>query len=177
MNPALMMAAGKAVESGEASKLMGEATKPLKYAAIAVGVAMLVVAGIFIVRKIKAKRATEKFNDIDIVSTPTTKQDLEKNRKSLSNVYANQLRSAFNPSGSSWMIDIDTTSTDTVLSIADLMKQNSVPFSYVASAYYQAYSDDLAKRLQSELSASELQEFYNKAGLSLQGVEPVTIMY
>ncbi len=43
------------------------------------------------------------------------------------------------------------------------LKPNGVPFSYVANAYYAAYNDDLAKRLQSELNSSDLTKFYSKA--------------
>ena len=60
------------------------------------------------------------------------------------------------------MINFDTTDNAVVLSTAELMKKNSVPFSYVAGAYYAAFKDDLAKRLQSELSANELVSFYAK---------------
>jgi len=128
----------------------------------------IVVAGYFAFKAIKKSMDEKKFNNQDIISQPRTNADIEKNRKSMANMYANQLRSAFNPSGNGWMIAMDTTDTDTVMQISANMKQNSVPFSYVSSAYQTAYKDNLATRLQSELSATELAKFYATAGM--QGI-------
>lgn len=140
----------------------------VKLVTISVSVLLVAVAVFFIYRAIKKARDEKKFNAQDVISNPKTAADREKNRKALANMYANQLRTAMNPSGYGWMESFDTTNTDVVLQIAAKMKQNAVPFSYVANAYQLAYKDSLGALLQSELSADELAKFYAAAGM--QGV-------
>lgn len=170
MNPLLAATAadavGKSIESGKAAELVETAFKPFKIMLVLVAVA---IVGFFIYKGVKnaiAKGKATQNNNQDIISNPRNESDRESNRKSFARQYATRLRGAFNPSGISWMINTDTTNTKEVFSIADSMKSNGVPFSYVANAYYSSYKDDLAKRLESELSASEINLFYKKAGLN-----------
>ena len=140
----------------------------VKLGIISVSVLLVAVAVFFAVRAIKKRMDEKKFNAQDVISNPKTAAERDKNRKALANMYANQLRTAFNPSGYGWMQSLDTTNTDVVMQIAAKMKQNGVPFSYVANAYQMAYKDSLGALLQSELTATELQRFYATAGM--QGV-------
>lgn len=170
MNPLIAAAAtdavGKSVESGKAAELVDTAFRPFKTLLIVVAIG---VAGFFIYRGVKnaiAKQKAMQNNNQDIISTPKTAAEIEANRKAYARQYAARLRNAFNPSGASWMINFDTTNLTEVFAVAEAMKSNNVPFSYVASAYYAAYKDDLAKRLQSELNSKELNQFYTRAGMN-----------
>lgn len=140
----------------------------VKLGIISVSVLLVAVAVFFAVRAIKKRKDEKKFNQQDTISNPKTPAERDKNRKALANMYANQLRTAINPSGNEWMMAFDTTDTASILAISAKMKQNGVPFSYVASAYQMAFKDNLATRLQSELSSAELAKFYSMAGM--QGV-------
>lgn len=145
--------------------------KATKITVIAVSVVLLAVALFFAIRAIKKYLENKSFNDQDTVDNPKTKAEREKNRKAYANIFANQLRTAFNPTGNGWMIDIDGTSTDAVMKVAAGIKEKEVPFSYVAAAYNTAYKSSLAAQLQSELSSTELSKFYATAGM--QGVGTV----
>lgn len=140
----------------------------VKLGIISVSVLLVAVAVFFAVRAIKKRMDEKKFNQQDTISNPKTPAERDKNRKALANMYANQLRTAINPSGNEWMMAFDTTDTASILAISAKMKQNGVPFSYLASAYQMAFKDNLATRLQSELSSAELAKFYATAGM--QGV-------
>lgn len=65
------------------------------------------------------------------------------------------LRSAMNPSGISWMMSFDTTSTSTVLDTA----KSIINLDSVQNAYKSLYQDNLLDDLQSELSATDYQKF------------------
>lgn len=140
----------------------------VKLGIISVSVLLVAVAVFLVVRAIKKRMDEKKFNAQDVISNPKTAAERDKNRKALANMYANQLRTAINPSGNEWMMAFDTTDTASILAISAKMKQNGVPFSYLASAYQMAFKDNLATRLQSELSSAELAKFYATAGM--QGV-------
>lgn len=139
--------------------------KTVRLAIIAIMVLLVAGGGYLTYRAIKKARDEKKFNAQDVISNPRTAADMEKNRKALANIYANQLRTALNPSGNEWMIAFDTTDTASVMDISAKMKQSGVPFSYLASAYQTAFKDNLATRLQSELSSAELSKFYATAGM------------
>lgn len=170
MNPLIAATAAdtisKGIENGNVEKLANTAMKPFKTMLIVVAVA---IAGYFIYKAVKnaiAKAKATANNNQDIISNPTTPAQIESNRLARARQYATRLRTAFNPSGYSWLINTDFTNLTSVFSVADEMKANGVPFSYVANAYYAAYNDDLAKRLQFELNSSELTKFYSKAGMN-----------
>lgn len=65
------------------------------------------------------------------------------------------LRSAMNPSGISWMMSFDTTSTTTVLETA----KSITNLDSVQNAYKSLYQDNLLDDLQGELSATDYQKF------------------
>jgi hypothetical protein len=65
------------------------------------------------------------------------------------------LRSAMNPSGSSWMMSFDTTNTKVIFETAEQIKS----LDEVSKAYRKLYNDDLLKDLQSELSTTDYQKF------------------
>lgn len=130
--------------------------KPKQFAILG-GVSLLFLIGIyFLYRKFKNDKDTKTFNSIDPSDS----------KGAMTRILANQLRAAFNPSGFSWMIGIDTTNKTEVLSVGGKMKANKIAFSDVAKMYNLAYKDDLNKRLQAELSNSELSKFYANAGLN-----------
>lgn len=170
MNPiaaaAIADQAGKQIENGNIERIVRVGSQPMKWVLIAVGVVAALYFANRWIKKYKAEQDRKAFNAQDIVNNPTTNAQKEQNRKAYANTFANMLRSAFNPSGISWLIATDTTNTKAVLSIAEQMKAKGVPYSYVANAYFTAYNDDLAKRLQSELSTSDLQKFNTSAGMA-----------
>lgn len=92
--------------------------KTTKITVIAVSVVLLAVALFFAIRAIKKYLENKSFNDQDTVDNPKTKAEREKNRKAYANIFANQARTAFNPTGNGWMIDIDGTSTDAVMKVS-----------------------------------------------------------
>jgi hypothetical protein len=69
---------------------------------------------------------------------------------------AQQLRACFNPSGQSWLMWTDGTSTDAVMALAPQIKD----FGKVASSYNALYKSSLADDLTNELSGQELTRFY-----------------
>jgi hypothetical protein len=170
MNPALIApaveATSNAIKSGEVTKLVVEARKPAKYFAIGLIVVAVLVVAYFAYKAWKKKRDSALFNNVDIIPNATSKSQVEKNKTAYANTFANQLKSAFNPSGNDWMIDFDTTNTNAVLEVATKMKTNGVSFAQVASAYFLGYKDDLAKRLQKELDSKDLKDFYSRAGIN-----------
>jgi len=160
----------------------GEMSTSIKY--LLIGIAVL-LAGFFgwrAYKNWKDKKTATSNNELDTKLTAQDVLDSKKGTKKLSaseleafyksygKMFSAQLRAAFNPSGMSWLISTDTTKTKEVLAVADKMKQLSVPFKYVAGAYYEAYKDDLNLRLQSELSTSELKDFYGRSGLQGLGI-------
>lgn len=68
---------------------------------------------------------------------------------------ATLLRNAMNPSGYSWMMSFDNTSTDVVLETAKKITK----LDDVMTAYRKLYDSDLLEDLQSELSTEEYQKF------------------
>lgn len=133
----------------------GGIDKSIKYLLIAIAVLIAGAGLYFWWKKQKAKADTESFNKIDNPKDPAA---------ALANVFANQLRGAFNPSGNWWMSSMDGTKYDIIGRVATNMRAQKVTFDKVAAAYFTAYKDDLAKRLQSELSSNELRDFYNRLG-------------
>jgi len=131
--------------------LLNDKTK--KTILIGIAILILFVVAYFVFKAIKKNISRKQFNNIDGNTT-----------QSLANVYVNRLRSAFNPSGAKWLIGSDGTIEKPIFEVADLMLKNKVPFKTVATIYYNAYKDDLAKRLQSELDATELADFYRRIG-------------
>lgn len=158
----------------------GEISKSIKLLLIAIGVALVAFFGWRAYKNWQDKKKANENNELDTKLTAQdviasksgnkkiSQSELEAFYKSYAKMFSAQLRAAFNPSGASWLISTDTTKTSEVLKIADEMKKLSIPFKYVATAYYAAYNDDLNLRLQSELSTKELKDFYSRSGL--QGV-------
>ena len=97
--------------------------KTVRLAIIAIMVLLVAGGGYLTYRAIKKARDEKKFNAQDVISNPRTAADMEKNRKALANIYANQLRTALNPSGNAWMIAFDTTDTSSVMDISAKLKQ------------------------------------------------------
>lgn len=140
------------------TSLFEKVTDKPKQFALLMSVLLLIGIGAYIVyRRWKKAKETAVFNNINTTTDPIGAK---------AKVYANQLRSAVNPSGLSWMINMDGSNTEQALLIGKKMKADNVPFSMVAQMYNMAYKDDLSKRLQSDLSSSELSLFYKYAGLN-----------
>jgi hypothetical protein len=170
MNPLLVATAtnaiGKNVENGNVEKLANTALKPLKIGLIVIAV---IVVGYFAYKAIKNaidKAKAGQNNNQDLYDNPQTEVQRESNRVARAKQLAARLRAAFNPSGFDWLVNTDGTTTMVVYDVANQMKINLVPFSYVAKAYYAAYNDDLSKRLEKELESTELTKFYAKAGMN-----------
>lgn len=68
---------------------------------------------------------------------------------------ASVLRNALNPSGISWMMSFDNTSTDVILDTAKNIKN----LDEVMTSYKKLYDSDLLEDLQKELSTEEYQKF------------------
>lgn len=162
----------------------------VKYLLIAIAVALVAYFGWRAYKTFQEKKKATENNNLDTggitaqmvwnfhhkvkgAKALTTSQ-LDNFYKAYGRMYAVLLRAAFNPGGFSWLISMDTTNKNEVLKVADNMKLLSMPFTYVAGAYYTAYQDDLNLRLQKELSTPELKSFYTKAGLQgLRGLRQV----
>lgn len=88
------------------------------------------------------------------------KQDIKEVENKLQNSpagqQAQQLRAAFNPSGSSWLIGMDFTNTTAVMRIASQIQN----FADVQDSYRKLYNANLSEDLVNELSSSELTQFY-----------------
>ena len=97
-----------------------------------------IVLGNHIIKKVK-KNQTEKRFDEDPVQQATL------------------LHSAMNPSGVSWMINIDGTSNDTLFTIASQITD----FNKVAKEYKNLYAESLIERLEKELSSLEYTRMLN----------------
>lgn len=131
--------------------LMPDKTK--RYILIGVIVLVALVILFFVFRAIKKASDRKQNNNFDAPGT-----------SGLATQYAHRLRTALNPSGMSWMINTDGTNEKEIMSVADAMKANKVTMSQVATAYYTAYKDDLAKRLQGDLDSGEFNEFLRRIG-------------
>lgn len=131
--------------------LMPDKTK--RYILIGVIVLVALVILFFVFRAIKKASDRKQNNNFDAPGT-----------SGLATQYAHRLRTALNPSGMSWMINTDGTNEKEIMAVADAMKANKVTMSQVATAYYTAYKDDLAKRLQGDLDSGEFNEFLRRIG-------------
>ena len=126
--------------------------KLIKYTSIGIIVIIaLILAYFFLLKPYLEKQNAIENSDID-------------DSKGKAKIYANELRTAINPSGNDWSLEFDGTDEDALYSIATKIKQDKVKFVDVASAYYSAYKDDLTIRLQKELDSDELTQFYNNMG-------------
>jgi hypothetical protein len=169
MNP--MMAAAMMNQGG------GEISKSLKLLLVAIAVALLAFFGWRAYKKWKDEKETAERNKLDTSITSQQVIDAQSGKTKLSQsqldeyykvngrMLAARLRNAFNPSGIPWLIVTDTTNNKEVKTIAEKIKAEKIPFKYIANAYYDNYKDDLNDRLRSELSTSELRDFYSRSGL------------
>jgi len=131
---------------------LSEKDKLIKYAPIAIVVIVaLILAYFFLLKPYLEKQQAIQNSDLD-------------DSKGKAKIYANELRTAVNPSGNDWSIEFDGTDEDALYAIATKIKQEKVRFVDVAAAYYAAYKDDLTLRLQKELDSDELTQFYNNMG-------------
>ena len=85
---------------------------------------------------------------------------------------ASILRNAMNPSGISWMMSFDNTSTDKVLETA----KSITKLDDVMTSYKKLYSSDLLEDLQSELNTEEYQKFTSiiESNAGKKGAAPTT---
>ena len=104
--------------------------------------------------------------------------DSKDNTKAMATTFAQQLRSAFNPSGQDWMRSFDTTNLTAVFDVAKKMYQNKVPFSAVSTAYNNLYQASFVSHLQDELNSSEVEKFYSilKTGLGSVALPPASTL-
>jgi len=99
--------------------------------------------------------------------------------KALAAQLAQRFRTAFNPSGYTWMMSVDTTSVDEVMRLGREMYTHKVPFNEVSSAYNNLYTgSSFVKDLQDELSSAELSKFYSilKTGLGSVALPPASTL-
>lgn len=158
-------------------------SKSVKYLLVAIALAVTVYASWRVYQNYQEKKKAAENNAIDTKITPQQVYDFNAKKKgakrlsasemngfykAYARMYANQLRTAFNPSGYSWLISTDTTNNTEVQAVAGKIKLLKVPFSMIATAYYAAFTDDLNVRLQKELNPAELRQFYVRSGL--QGI-------
>ena len=85
---------------------------------------------------------------------------------------ASVLRNAMNPSGISWMMSFDNTSTPVILDTAKNIKN----LDEVMTSYKKLYDSDLLEDLQSELSTEEYQKFTSiiESNAGKKGAAPTT---
>lgn len=129
-----------------AAKGIGKMTKGLlgnKYVMLAI---ILVIILFFF--KGKLKRVIQKIRE----------NKFDKNETDDANLIAQQYRAAANPSGISWMIDIDGTSEEAVERLA---YQTKGKLDKVTNAYRQKFGETLSDRMRKELSAKEYSNWQN----------------
>jgi len=87
---------------------------------------------------------------------------------------ASVLRNAMNPSGISWMMSFDNTSTDVILDTAKSIKN----LDEVMTSYKKLYDSDLLEDLQKELSTEEYQKFTTiiETNAGKKGAAPTTFI-
>jgi cation transport regulator ChaB len=148
MNPLMIAAAGKAVESGKAKELLTEVQKPTKYAIAAVLIVIALVIIWYVTRKLYKQYQAAQFNNVDTTKDP---------KGALARTYANRIDSAF-----TWYNDDE----EAIYQVGREMRANGVSFALVASAYKAGFQTDLAQKLSSRLNSTELRKFYDAAGLT-----------
>ena len=84
--------------------------------------------------------------------------EFDKNEHKDANQIAQQYRSASNPSGVNWMIDMDGTKEE---AIDRLAYQTKGIFPQVTEAYKLKFDETLTDRMRKELSSKELQNWRN----------------
>ncbi len=67
-------------------------------------------------------------------------------------------RNAFNPSGFSWLIDLDTTNTTGVMDLVSGIKTKS-EWDAIVAAYNKSYNESIVNRINSELTQEQLTRF------------------
>lgn len=67
-------------------------------------------------------------------------------------------RNAFNPSGFSWLIDVDTTNTTAVLDLVSGIKSKT-EWDAIVAAYNKGYNESIVNRINSELNQEQLIRF------------------
>lgn len=82
----------------------------------------------------------------------------DKNESQNTNQIAQQYRSASNPSGIKWMIDMDGTDEKAVERLAYQTKGKLEP---VATAYNQKFDETLTDRMRKELTPDDFQDWKN----------------
>ena len=111
-----------------------------------IGIIVLVVVLLFSKKKIAALIQSYKEKKFD------------KNETKAANQLAQQYRSASNPSGISWMIDMDGTDEE---QIDRLAYQSKGRFKPIADAYQLKFGETLTDRMRKELDSEELQNWRN----------------
>jgi len=120
----------------KASKKAAKAVKNPKFVT-----AILVIVVVIFFRK-KLKNAIENFR----------RNRFDRNEGSDVNSIVQQYRSAVNPSGVSWLIDVDGTNEEEVLRLAE---QSKGQFQEVARAYRAKFNESITDRMRSDLSVSD----------------------
>ena len=121
------------------------AKKVLSNKYILIGIVVLIV--LFFLKG-RIKRVIQNYNE----------SQFDKNETTNVNQLAQQYRSASNPSGTSWMIDMDGTDEDAIEKLAFQTKDH---FTDVASAYNQKFNETLTDRMRAELDSNEFQNWHN----------------
>lgn len=148
MNPLVVAAGAKAVESGKATELLHEIQRPAKTVFIVVLVVLAIVVLWWLTKKWRERIQAAQFNNVDISKNP---------KEALARTYANRIEAAL-----SWYNDDEKA----IYQVGSEMKISGVSFALVAKAYQDGFKKDLAQTLSSRLNASELQKFYAAAGLT-----------
>ncbi len=106
---------------------------------------ILIIGGIYLTYRL-GKSLIVTLNKSEVQSKADDSPDVRQ---------AMALRSSMNPSGISWMMSFDTTSTESIIDTAKTITN----LDNVQRAYKNLYQDNLLDDLQSELTVSEYQKF------------------
>ncbi len=148
MNPMVVAAGAKAVESGKATELLHEIQRPAKTVMTVVLVVLAIVVLWWLTKNWREKWQAAQFNNVDMGKNP---------KEALARTYANRIEAAL-----SWYNDNE----EAIYQVGREMKITGVSFGLVANAYKAGFQGDLAQKLSSRLNSSELRKFYAAAGLA-----------
>ena len=109
---------------------------------------IILIVALFFRKKIQAAVANVRAKGFD-----------RKEGSDLNNI-VQQYRAAVNPSGVSWLIDMDGTDEDTILALAEKTKGR---FQEIARAYRAKFNESITDRMRSDLSVANFTKWQNIA--------------
>lgn len=90
---------------------------------------------------------------------------------------ASKLANGFNPSGSSWLKDVDSTNEGIIFSAAKEIAEKGYDWAKVVQAYSNLYGRNLGEDLKAELDADEYDKFFNIINLAKKDLTKTSPAY